>query len=136
MARRIIQSLAIIVVNIAPSSLNKFKLKKIVVVSAENSKIIAYSLRKIRINPVAPYSILKPETSSDSPSEKSNGVRFVSAIQDTTHRKILNGAKINKDVKKEFFNSQTKNYVKDFSALYTSILPILGYNLFPFDMPG
>jgi hypothetical protein len=84
-ARRIIQSLAIIVVNIAPSSLNKFKLKKIVVVSAENSKIIAYSLRKIRINPVAPYSILKPETSSDSPSEKSNGVRLVSAKSITSH---------------------------------------------------
>ena len=47
--------------------------------------------------------MLNPDTNSDSPSEKSNGVRFVSAIQDTTHKKILNGAKINKDVKKEFF---------------------------------
>ena len=35
--------------------------------SAENSKIMAYSLRKIKINPVAPYSTLNPETSSDSP---------------------------------------------------------------------
>lgn len=71
--------------HIAPSGPNKFMLKKIVVVSAENSKIMAYSLRKIKINPVAPYSTLNPETSSDSPSEKSNGVRLVSAKSITNH---------------------------------------------------
>lgn len=72
-------------VTTAPYSLNKFKLKKIVVVSAENNKIMAYSLRKIKINPVAPYSTLNPETSSDSPSEKSKGVRLVSAKSITSH---------------------------------------------------
>ena len=33
---------------------------------------------KIRANPPAPYSILNPETNSDSPSAKSNGVRLES----------------------------------------------------------
>jgi hypothetical protein len=51
----------------------------------ENSKIIAYSLRKINTNPVEAYSILNPETSSDSPSEKSKGVRLVSANNITSH---------------------------------------------------
>ena len=38
--------------------------------------ILAYSAIKIRANPTLPYSILNPETNSDSPSEKSKGVRF------------------------------------------------------------
>jgi len=42
-------------------------------------KIFAYSAIKISANLLAPYSILNPDTSSDSPSAKSNGVRFVSA---------------------------------------------------------
>ena len=42
-------------------------------------KILAYSAIKINANPKLPYSILKPDTSSDSPSAKSNGVRLVSA---------------------------------------------------------
>jgi len=42
-------------------------------------RILAYSAIKMRANPPALYSMLKPETSSDSPSAKSNGVRFVSA---------------------------------------------------------
>jgi len=44
-----------------------------------NIKIIAYSAKKIITNMPDPYSILKPDTNSDSPSEKSKGVRFVSA---------------------------------------------------------
>jgi len=42
-------------------------------------KILAYSAIKIRANIPLLYSTLNPETSSDSPSAKSNGVRFVSA---------------------------------------------------------
>jgi hypothetical protein len=38
-----------------------------------------YSAIKIRANMPALYSTLNPDTSSDSPSAKSNGVRFVSA---------------------------------------------------------
>lgn len=41
--------------------------------------ILAYSAIKIRAKDPLLYSVLKPETNSDSPSAKSNGVRFVSA---------------------------------------------------------
>ena len=44
--------------------------------------ILAYSAIKIRANPTLPYSILNPETNSDSPSAKSKGVRLVSATQE------------------------------------------------------
>lgn len=43
------------------------------------AKILTYSAMKIRANEPLPYSVLNPETSSDSPSAKSNGVRLVSA---------------------------------------------------------
>ena len=46
----------------------------------ENNKMLAYSAKKINTNPTEEYSMLNPDTSSDSPSEKSKGVRFVSAI--------------------------------------------------------
>jgi hypothetical protein len=38
------------------------------------NKILAYSAKKIKAEPPAPYLILKPETNSDSPSAKSKGV--------------------------------------------------------------
>lgn len=41
--------------------------------------IIEYSAKKIKANPPLLYSILKPETNSDSPSAKSKGARLVSA---------------------------------------------------------
>lgn len=41
--------------------------------------IIAYSARKKSVKPAPPYSMLNPETSSLSPSDKSNGARLVSA---------------------------------------------------------
>jgi hypothetical protein len=44
--------------------------------------ILAYSAIKINANPTLPYSILNPDTSSDSPSAKSKGVRLVSATQE------------------------------------------------------
>lgn len=34
-----------------------------------------------------PYSTLKPDTNSDSPSDKSKGLRLVSAKQETIHTK-------------------------------------------------
>jgi hypothetical protein len=43
--------------------------------------------KKLKQNPPAPYSILNPETNSDSPSTKSKGVRLVSAKQETNHTK-------------------------------------------------
>lgn len=55
------------------------------VVSAFISIMLAYSARKNRANGPAAYSTLNPETSSDSPSVRSNGARFVSASVDTYH---------------------------------------------------
>lgn len=43
------------------------------------AKILVYSAIKIKANGPLLYSVLNPETSSDSPSAISNGVRFVSA---------------------------------------------------------
>ena len=60
---------------------NKMAVKKL------NLRIIKYSAIKKIANLVLPYSILKPETSSDSPSEKSKGVRFNSATADNLHKK-------------------------------------------------
>lgn len=52
-------------------------------------KIKEYSPKKINANFNPPYSILKPDTNSDSPSDKSKGARLVS----TTHTKNLNKKK-------------------------------------------
>lgn len=48
-------------------------------------RILAYSAKKNSANGPPAYSTLNPETSSDSPSVKSNGARFVSARVDTYH---------------------------------------------------
>ena len=50
-------------------------------VSKDKIKIMPYSAIKIIANFTEPYSILNPDTSSDSPSAKSKGVRFNSAVQ-------------------------------------------------------
>ena len=49
------------------------------------SRMLAYSARKNRAKGPPAYSTLKPETSSDSPSVRSNGARFVSARVETYH---------------------------------------------------
>jgi len=49
--------------------------------------IFPYSAIKIKANSNPPYSILNPDTSSDSPSERSNGVRLVSAKIEKNHIK-------------------------------------------------
>lgn len=51
--------------------------------SADMNMIFIYSARKIITKEMALNSVLKPLTSSDSPSEKSNGERFDSAMQVT-----------------------------------------------------
>lgn len=51
------------------------------------SRILAYSARKKRAKWPAAYSMLKPDTSSDSPSVRSNGDRFVSASVEIYHIK-------------------------------------------------
>lgn len=47
--------------------------------------ILIYSAKKINANHPPIYSTLNPDTNSDSPSAKSNGLRFVSAKQVITH---------------------------------------------------
>lgn len=49
------------------------------------NKIFAYSARKNRAKGPPAYSTLKPETSSDSPSVRSKGARFVSARVEIYH---------------------------------------------------
>lgn len=53
--------------------------KKNVVVSTHIIKILIYSAINIIAKDALLYSILNPETNSDSPSTRSNGVRLVSA---------------------------------------------------------
>lgn len=48
-------------------------------------KILEYSARKNSAKGPPAYSTLKPETSSDSPSVRSNGARLVSARVETNH---------------------------------------------------
>ena len=62
--------------------LNKFPPKNNSATSILINKILAYSAKKINANPPLLYSVLKPDTNSDSPSAKSKGVRFVSAKQE------------------------------------------------------
>jgi len=57
------------------------------------NKIFIYSAMKIRAKVLLLYSVLNPDTSSDSPSAKSNGVRFVSARADVNHI-IISGKNI------------------------------------------
>lgn len=47
--------------------------------------MLEYSARKNNANGPAAYSTLKPETSSDSPSVRSNGARLVSAMVEMYH---------------------------------------------------
>jgi hypothetical protein len=56
------------------------------------AKILVYSAIKISANTPLLYSTLNPDTSSDSPSAKSNGVRLVSAKFVINHRKVIIGA--------------------------------------------
>lgn len=59
------------------------ELKNRMAVNVFISVMLAYSARKNRANGPAAYSTLNPETSSDSPSARSKGARFVSASVDT-----------------------------------------------------
>jgi hypothetical protein len=56
--------------------------KKIIQNNKLIKRVLAYSAKKIKAKPPPPYSTLNPETSSDSPSAKSKGVRLVSATQE------------------------------------------------------
>lgn len=64
---------------------HRLGLKNMMAVSVFMSIMLAYSARKNRAKGPAAYSTLNPETSSDSPSVRSNGARFVSASVETYH---------------------------------------------------
>ena len=51
-------------------------------------RMVIYSARKIKMNGTELNSVLKPLTNSDSPSEKSKGVRLVSARAETKKNSI------------------------------------------------
>lgn len=78
-------------------------------------KILAYSAMKIKAKPPAPYSILNPDTNSDSPSAKSKGVRLVSAKQEINHIPTKGKKMINFNQKK--FSRIPKNQERDFIRL-------------------
>jgi len=50
-------------------------------------RILAYSAIKIKANFKPPYSILNPDTNSDSPSAKSKGARLVSTTAQIKNKK-------------------------------------------------
>ena len=72
--------------------------KKTITKNTLVKRILAYSAIKIRANPPLLYSVLNPDTNSDSPAAKSNGVRLVSARQEANQIK-LKGKDINKNKK-------------------------------------
>ena len=89
-------------------------------VNNENKIIIPYSLIKIKAKSTDPYSILKPETNSDSPSAKSNGARLHSATHDRYQQKISGKNKtrfilyfIKNLILKLFKNSKKEKIIKD-----------------------
>lgn len=59
---------------------------RINLVNMESRRILPYSDMNRIANETLLYSVLNPETSSDSPSEKSKGVRFDSATQEISQR--------------------------------------------------
>lgn len=73
--------------NVKVSGMGGFKSAPMnkVVVKAFIIMILVYSAMKNRANGPAAYSTLNPDTSSDSPSVRSNGARFVSARVEINH---------------------------------------------------
>lgn len=61
-------------------------------------RILVYSAMKNRANGPAAYSTLKPETSSDSPSVRSKGARFVSAKVEIYHIMAIGQAGISSQI--------------------------------------
>lgn len=71
--------------NSSGDELSELGLRNRMAVRVFISMMFAYSARKNKANGPAAYSTLKPDTSSDSPSVKSKGARFVSARVEIYH---------------------------------------------------
>jgi len=80
---------AIILIEKNKSVKNKEEGKKIAAENILIARILVYSAMKIKANGPLLYSVLKPETSSDSPSARSKGVRLVSASMVIIHIKNI-----------------------------------------------
>jgi hypothetical protein len=72
-ANIIVLKISCISINIGIDPINSVADRRLI------NKMFIYSAIKIRANRPALYSTLNPDTNSDSPSAKSNGVRLVSA---------------------------------------------------------
>lgn len=89
----------VIIINIIHDSVLASDLKNKIIVIILRMIILMYSAKKINANHPPIYSTLKPDTSSDSPSAKSKGLRFVSARQVIIHIIINNEFPIKKIIK-------------------------------------
>ena len=98
------------------------------------AKILVYSAIKISAKGPLLYSVLKPETSSDSPSAKSNGVRLVSASIVINHtvvigktRNIGQTMRLNPGITKlyELNVKMADNKIKDILTSYEIVCAIL-----------
>lgn len=69
-------------------------------------RTIPYSPTKMRANSPLEYSVLKPETNSDSPSEKSNGARLHSAIHDKNQIRRIGKVIIINEEEENFLKSK------------------------------
>jgi len=91
------------------------------------ARILVYSAMKIRANRPLLYSTLNPETNSDSPSAKSNGVRLVSARFVVNHM-MASGRSIRliqdhlvseiTDMSRVFINTRALRRIKDILTSY------------------
>ena len=96
-------------------------------------KILVYSAIKIKANAPLLYSVLNPETSSDSPSAKSNGLRFVSASVVIYHikadignmRKTICGFAENKIKENVIIKNNTANKINVILTSYEIVCAIL-----------
>jgi len=97
--------------------------KKITLVKRLINKIFMYSAMKIRAKVPPLYSVLKPETSSDSPSAKSNGARFVSANAVTNQITSLGATIRNRGVDRAFtIEERSRDIIKITGLRRTKII--------------
>lgn len=95
--------------------------KKSIEMSMQEYKSTAYSDKKINAKYAPEYSVLNPETSSDSDSLKSKGARWVSANVQMIH-KGSKGIKTKEDMTKELRieKDKSKTVTKTIKVLNTA----------------
>ncbi len=84
------------------------------------NRTIPYSPTKIKANSPLEYSVLNPETSSDSPSEKSKGARLHSATQE--RNQIIRIGKVIRIKEEEKSFLKSKNEKKLFNSKTQKIM--------------